>query len=227
MGLLARGKALLASAQVAMGIQCFQRGEWDDAAAFFKRAIGAGDHRRAPGYLLEVGLAYNKRGGAANREKVVDCFAHAALAGYPPAILNMGLIAREQGHRAGALKCFHEAAMADQSPEMDIAIAAIRNIREMEEEDEQEERERARSRGRRPEPGQREREGQQDGRQSGGGNGKMSRATALEMLELKEGATPPEMKAAWMRLMQQNHPDKGGSNYFAKQLNEAREVLGF
>jgi DnaJ-class molecular chaperone len=55
----------------------------------------------------------------------------------------------------------------------------------------------------------------------------MTRATALELLELKEGATKAEMRKAYMRLMQSVHPDKGGSNYFAKQLNEAREVLGF
>jgi TPR repeat protein len=59
------------------------------------------------------------------------------------------------------------------------------------------------------------------------GNGRMTRAQALEILGLQEGASKPEMKAAWVRLMQLNHPDKGGSNYFAKQLNEAREVLGF
>lgn len=55
----------------------------------------------------------------------------------------------------------------------------------------------------------------------------MSRAQALEILELKEGAGKAEMKVAWVRLMQANHPDKGGSTYFAKQLNEVREVLGF
>ena len=35
------------------------------------------------------------------------------------------------------------------------------------------------------------------------------------------------IKAKWTRLMQQNHPDRGGSNFFAKHLNEARAVLGF
>jgi curved DNA-binding protein CbpA len=34
-----------------------------------------------------------------------------------------------------------------------------------------------------------------------------------------------EINAAWKRLMNQVHPDKGGSNFIAKQLNEAREVL--
>ena len=45
------------------------------------------------------------------------------------------------------------------------------------------------------------------------------------MLELKDGATKLEINAAYKRLMNQVHPDKGGSNFFAKQLNEAREVL--
>jgi hypothetical protein len=55
--------------------------------------------------------------------------------------------------------------------------------------------------------------------------GRMTRAEALEVLELKEGATTEAINAAWKHLMTKVHPDKGGSTYFAKQLNEAREVL--
>ena len=53
------------------------------------------------------------------------------------------------------------------------------------------------------------------------------RAQALEVIDLPEDSTPETIKAKWTRLMQQNHPDRGGSNFFAKQLNEARAVLGF
>ena len=53
----------------------------------------------------------------------------------------------------------------------------------------------------------------------------MSRAAALEILDLQEGATRDDIRAAFNRVMQQVHPDKGGSNFFAKQLNAARKVL--
>jgi TPR repeat protein len=65
---------------------------------------------------------------------------------------------------------------------------------------------------------------EQNERLSSGRSG-MTRAEALEMLDLKEGATEQEVRAAYGRLMQQIHPDKSGSNFFAKQLNAAREVL--
>ena len=55
--------------------------------------------------------------------------------------------------------------------------------------------------------------------------GKMTEAQALEILELKAGATEKEIRAAHNRLMQRVHPDVGGSNYFAKQLNVARDFL--
>jgi hypothetical protein len=58
-----------------------------------------------------------------------------------------------------------------------------------------------------------------------GDGGRMTRAHALEILELAEGATREAISAAYLRLMQKVHPDKGGSTYFARQLNEAREVL--
>jgi nucleotide-binding universal stress UspA family protein len=48
---------------------------------------------------------------------------------------------------------------------------------------------------------------------------------ALEILGLKAGATDDEIRAAYIRLMQRMHPDKGGTDFFAKQLIDAREVL--
>jgi DnaJ-class molecular chaperone len=53
----------------------------------------------------------------------------------------------------------------------------------------------------------------------------MSRPEALKILDLTEGATEQEISAAHTRLIKQFHPDKGGSAFFAKQLNQARDVL--
>jgi len=71
---------------------------------------------------------------------------------------------------------------------------------------------------------------QGDRRQQGGGGhdegkGRMTRGAALEIFDLREGATSADIRAAYLRLMQQVHPDKGGSNFFARQLNEARDLL--
>ena len=56
-------------------------------------------------------------------------------------------------------------------------------------------------------------------------SGSMSRAEALRVLGLKEGATQEEVRAAHRRLMLQNHPDRGGSDYLASKINEAKDVL--
>lgn len=62
-------------------------------------------------------------------------------------------------------------------------------------------------------------------RRSDAGSGELTVAQALEILELKDGASEQEIRAAYNRLMQRVHPDAGGSNFFAKQLNVARDVL--
>ncbi|HEY2133103.1 MAG TPA: DnaJ domain-containing protein [Acetobacteraceae bacterium] len=56
-------------------------------------------------------------------------------------------------------------------------------------------------------------------------NGAMSRAEAYEVLGLKPGATPAEIKAAHLRLMRAAHPDSGGSDWLATRINQARDVL--
>lgn len=55
--------------------------------------------------------------------------------------------------------------------------------------------------------------------------GQMSREEALEVLGLDEDAGADEIREAHRRLMQQVHPDKGGSDYLAAQINRARDVL--
>jgi DnaJ-like protein len=53
----------------------------------------------------------------------------------------------------------------------------------------------------------------------------MSRAEALKVLGLQEGAGEEEIRAAHRRLIIQNHPDKGGTSYLASKINEAKDVL--
>jgi DnaJ homolog subfamily C member 19 len=53
----------------------------------------------------------------------------------------------------------------------------------------------------------------------------MSRTEALQVLGLEEGASVSDIRAAHRRLIQQTHPDKGGSNYLAAKINEAKDVL--
>jgi len=55
--------------------------------------------------------------------------------------------------------------------------------------------------------------------------GAMSRAEALKVLGLEERASEEEIRAAHRRLILQTHPDKGGTNYLAAKINEAKDVL--
>jgi hypothetical protein len=71
--------------------------------------------------------------------------------------------------------------------------------------------------------------GSQGNRQSGSSApprvASMSRAEALNVLGLQEGATEEQIRAAHRRLIQQTHPDKGGTDYLAAKINEAKDVL--
>jgi len=48
---------------------------------------------------------------------------------------------------------------------------------------------------------------------------------ALKVLGLNSSASPDDIRAAHKRLMMQNHPDRGGSDYLASKINEAKDAL--
>lgn len=48
---------------------------------------------------------------------------------------------------------------------------------------------------------------------------------AYRVLGLKLGASPQDIVEAHRRLIQKMHPDRGGSEYIAAKINQAREIL--
>jgi hypothetical protein len=64
--------------------------------------------------------------------------------------------------------------------------------------------------------------GQEQARRSPSG---MSREDAYAVLGLAPGASETAIREAHRRLMAKVHPDRGGSDYLAAQINRARDVL--
>ncbi len=62
-------------------------------------------------------------------------------------------------------------------------------------------------------------------RASNSGASAMSVEEALAVLGLKAGATQEDIKSAHRRLMKEFHPDRGGSDYLATKINQAKEML--
>ncbi|NVJ98407.1 MAG: J domain-containing protein [Alphaproteobacteria bacterium] len=56
-------------------------------------------------------------------------------------------------------------------------------------------------------------------------SGGMSEEEALDVLGLEKGASEEEIQAAYRKLMAQVHPDKGGNDYLAAKINEAKQTL--
>jgi len=63
---------------------------------------------------------------------------------------------------------------------------------------------------------------QQDTRQSSVG---LTRGEALAVLGLRDGATNDEIITAHRSLIQKLHPDRGGNDYLAAKINEAKDFL--
>lgn len=73
--------------------------------------------------------------------------------------------------------------------------------------------------------------GAEEGQQYSAGDGPfrrppaMSAEEAYSILGLKPGASDDDIKAAYRRVIGQLHPDRGGTDYLAAKVNQAKDVL--
>jgi len=182
------------------------------AVVWLDKAIAAGQLAEAPRNMVRVGENYDNGNGVTKDVfKAHQCYVKAALAGNIKGMYNAGcnfLTGCGTATDWQSARDWLKAVAARATEDDELAARAKHNLTELDREE--------------------QRQWQQgDGGGSGSDNGKMTRAQALEVIDLPEDSTPETIKAKWTRLMQQNHPDRGGSNFFAKHLNEARAVLGF
>ena len=66
---------------------------------------------------------------------------------------------------------------------------------------------------------------QSNGSNTTSSDGKMTREEAYEILGLKSGASDKEIMEAHKKLINQLHPDRGGTNYLAATINRAKDTL--
>lgn len=64
-----------------------------------------------------------------------------------------------------------------------------------------------------------------DGKQQHTTSGNMDRHEALQILGLSDDATDKDIVTAHRKLMQKVHPDRGGSDYLAAKINQAKDFL--
>jgi hypothetical protein len=74
-------------------------------------------------------------------------------------------------------------------------------------------------------PDWRDQEPANSGQRTAPSGGALSEAEAWAILGLEPGADRDAIRAAHRRLMQKLHPDRGGSDYLAAKINEAKRLL--